>query len=126
MISNLKEKNIDTILRKNDQGFVFGITFVDHANKSVYNGSEIGKKYSLYNLQKRIGSAIKVNQKGSSLLFQKGQKRKSTVKKTNKNLIKNPEATALVKNLLKPDEPDIGSFYLLQRKKRKKKRRLNL
>ncbi|HWZ21432.1 MAG TPA: relaxase/mobilization nuclease domain-containing protein, partial [Cytophagaceae bacterium] len=126
MISNLKEKNIDTILRKNDQGFVFGITFVDHTNKSVYNGSEIGKEYSLSNLQKRIGSEIKVKQKGGSLLFQKGQKRKSKVKKTDKNLTKNPEGTALVKNLLKPEEPDIGSFYLLPRKKRKKKRRLNL
>lgn len=126
MISNLKEKKIDTILRKNDQGYVFGITFVDHTNKSVYNGSEIGKEYSLSNLQKRIGSVIRVEQQGSSQLFQKGQKRNFKVKKTAKNLIKNSEATALFKNILKPDEPDIGSFYLLPRKKRKKKRRLNL
>ena len=126
MISNLKEKKIDTIFRKNDQGYVFGITFVDHTNKSVHNGSEIGKEYSLSNLQKRIGSAIKVEQQGSSLLFQKGQRRNFKVKRTDKNLIKNSEVTALFKNLLKPDEPDIGSFYLLPRKKRKKKRRLNL
>ncbi len=126
MISNLKEKNIDTILRKNDQGYVFGITFVDHANKSVYNGSEISKEYSLSNLQKRIESFIKVKQKGSSLLFHKEQKPKSKVKKKDKDLIKNPEGSALVKNLLKPEEPDIGLFYLLPRKKRKKKRRLNL
>ena len=85
MISNLKERKIDTILRKNDQGYVFGITFVDHANKSVYNGSEIGKEYSLSNLQKRIGSAIKVEQRGSSLLFQQGHRRNIKVKKTYKN-----------------------------------------
>ncbi len=119
MISNLKERNIDTILRKNDQGYVFGITFVDHANKSVYNGSEIGKEYSLSNLQKRIESAIKVKQRGSSLLFQKGHRRKSKVKKTDKDLIKNPEGTALVKNLLKPEEPDIGLFIYYRGKKKK-------
>jgi hypothetical protein len=126
MISNLKVKNIDTILRKNDQGYVFGITFIDHANKSVYNGSEIGKEYSLSNLQKRFGSLIKDEQKSSSLLFPKGHKRNIKVKKADKNLIKNSEGTALLKSLLRPEEPDIGPSYLLMRKKRKKKRRQHL
>jgi Relaxase/Mobilisation nuclease domain len=126
IISNLRTKNIDTILRKNEQGYLFGITFIDHANKSVFNGSEVGKEYSLSNLQKRVGGLIKIERKGLSSPVHKDQKRNVKEKKTDKNLNRNPEGAVLVKSLLKPEEPDIEAFYLLPRKKRKKKRRQHL
>lgn len=39
-------KNIDCVVRKNDQGKMYGITFIDHQSKTVWNGSRLGKEFS--------------------------------------------------------------------------------
>ncbi len=42
----LKKEGIDTVVRKNDNGRIYGITFIDHHSKSVWNGSRLGKEFS--------------------------------------------------------------------------------
>lgn len=42
----LKTERIDITYRTNEDGFVYGITYVDHRTKSVFNGSDLGKAYS--------------------------------------------------------------------------------
>ncbi len=42
----LKAQHIDVVYRANDDGFVYGITYVDHRTKTVFNGSDLGKAYS--------------------------------------------------------------------------------
>lgn len=42
----LKEKNIEPIFRQNEQGRIYGVTFIDHQNKCVLNGSRLGKEFS--------------------------------------------------------------------------------
>ncbi|TDE51423.1 conjugal transfer protein MobB [Flavobacterium sp. GT3P67] len=42
----LLERRINTVVRRNGQGRVYGITFVDHSSKSVWNGSQLGKNFS--------------------------------------------------------------------------------
>ncbi len=37
---------IHVAIRQNAQGIVYGLTYVDHINKSVFNGKDIGKEYS--------------------------------------------------------------------------------
>jgi hypothetical protein len=46
LTSGLKKDGIDTVLRKNDAGLIYGITYVDHRTKCVFNGSALGKNYS--------------------------------------------------------------------------------
>ncbi len=50
----LERENITTVLRQNAEGRIYGITFVDHRNRSVFNGSEIGKAYSIAGLYKQL------------------------------------------------------------------------
>lgn len=45
-IANLKDKSIDLILRYNDDGRLYGATFVDHNTQTVLNGSRLGKEFS--------------------------------------------------------------------------------
>lgn len=45
-IEKLKENNIDVLLRVNDDGKLYGVTFIDHTHKIAFNGSRIGKEYS--------------------------------------------------------------------------------
>ncbi len=50
----LEQKNILTVLRQNNQGRIYGITFVDRNNKCVFNGSDLGKSYSAAHLEEKL------------------------------------------------------------------------
>jgi hypothetical protein len=43
---HLAEKGINVIIRKNETGRIYGITFIDHNSKTVWNGSRLGKELS--------------------------------------------------------------------------------
>ncbi|MFP3591428.1 conjugal transfer protein MobB [Chryseobacterium sp. SIMBA_038] len=49
-IEALKSKGINTIIRRNNTGRMYGITFVDHNTKTVWNGSGLGKELSANSL----------------------------------------------------------------------------
>lgn len=42
----LKDKNIDVIFRTNTENRIYGVTFIDHRNKYVFNGSKLGKQFA--------------------------------------------------------------------------------
>jgi hypothetical protein len=44
--AELREKGIDLVLRRNDQGRLYGVTFIDHYSRTVLNGSALGKEFS--------------------------------------------------------------------------------
>ena len=44
-VATLKDDGITTILRRSADDRVYGITFVDHDNRVVFNGSDLGKQY---------------------------------------------------------------------------------
>lgn len=44
--ANLHRKGIDVLFRENEQGRFYGITFIDHNNGCVANGSRLGKELS--------------------------------------------------------------------------------
>jgi hypothetical protein len=46
LIRAVERENISVVLRQNMAGLIYGITFIDHKEKCVFNGSEIGKAYS--------------------------------------------------------------------------------
>lgn len=50
----LEQKNILTVLRQNDHGRTYGITFVDRNNRCVFNGSDLGKAYSAAHLEQKL------------------------------------------------------------------------
>lgn len=42
----LAEQGINVVVRRNDTGRIYGITFIDHNSKTVWNGSRLGKELS--------------------------------------------------------------------------------
>jgi hypothetical protein len=42
----LVDQGINTIVRRNDQGRIYGITFIDHESRTVWNGSQLSKNLS--------------------------------------------------------------------------------
>ena len=50
----LHEKGVQCILRQNEEGRIYGVTFIDRKNKAVFNGSDLGKAYSASALSDRF------------------------------------------------------------------------
>jgi hypothetical protein len=53
LVKQLEKKGIHVALRQNDAGLIYGITYVDHQTKCVFNGSVLGKQYSAKAIQER-------------------------------------------------------------------------
>ena len=50
----LKKESVDMVLRENKEGIIYGITYIDHKNRTVFNGSDLGKAYSAKGLLERL------------------------------------------------------------------------
>jgi len=53
--AKLQAVNIDLVVRRNDQGRIYGITFIDHNYRCVFNGSRLGKEFSANVFNDRFG-----------------------------------------------------------------------
>lgn len=51
-------ESIHMILRKSNEGQLYGITYVDHKTKSVFNGSSLGKEFSAKGIQEKCAMNI--------------------------------------------------------------------
>ncbi|TDO67855.1 relaxase/mobilization nuclease-like protein [Flavobacterium chryseum] len=54
----LEQESIHMILRKNNEGQLYGITYVDHKTRSVFNGSSLGKEFSAKGIQENCAMNI--------------------------------------------------------------------
>lgn len=61
--TQLAQHHIDTVIRRNGKGRIYGVTFIDHHSKTVWNGSRLGKELAANNFNdcwnKNIKSEIK-------------------------------------------------------------------
>lgn len=51
----MKEKGIGVIFRQNDNRRIYGVTFIDHKNQTILNGSRLGKEFSANVFNERFG-----------------------------------------------------------------------
>jgi hypothetical protein len=69
----LLEQGINVVARRNDTGRIYGITFIDHNSKTVWNGSRLGKELSANTFNdywnKNITPEIKDSVKLQSKIF---------------------------------------------------------
>lgn len=122
----LKQKNIYTLLRQNAEGRLYGITFVDNQNKCVFNGSELGKGYSVAAIQSKLATPSGKNAEkaidadnsktsGKELRFDKSEEKAITMSAKD-----NP-----LNIMITPEQQSGNTPYSLLKKKRKKKRKNN-
>ncbi|TCN54503.1 relaxase [Flavobacterium circumlabens] len=117
----LEKEGIYAIFRRSMEGQLYGITFIDHITKNVFNGSSLGKEYSAKAIEERCGMNIagegKVNQiydklPSKELLIDDLQYQKDTITIPN-----------LVKLLDLITRAEYSSDYIAKQFKQKKKRR---
>lgn len=46
LVALLKKGGIDVVFRENEAGRVYGVTFIDHNRREVFNGSRLGKDFA--------------------------------------------------------------------------------
>ena len=56
----LAGKGIDAVFRENDEGRIYGATFIDHKNREVYNGSRLGKEFSANAFERLFNSPVNI------------------------------------------------------------------
>jgi len=122
--SYLKKADITLTVRKNEEGRVYGLSYIDHLNKAVFNGSDLGKIYS---------AAAVTNGFQNKSLNNKSATAEQTPEKTenissgNVLTVNNQTGRTLLDELLNPYETNQSMPNQFGPKKRKKKRRkLNL
>lgn len=61
LMAALQKEKIQVVLRQNDSSILYGITYVDHHTKCVFNGSHLGKRYSAKGIQERCSAEPQLN-----------------------------------------------------------------
>jgi hypothetical protein len=120
IITALAKEGIHTVLRQNQSGLIYGITFIDHQTKCVFNGSDLGKQYSATSLQERCANGAITDAK---------QIDKRQELKYSDDIVELPSKAAtpdykLLHELIKPEE-QINFVPYQMKKKRKKRTRTN-
>lgn len=113
----LEQQKVRIVIRKNEEGRTYGITFVDMANRSVFNGSEIGRSYSAAGLEKLMNTTS-----GSAPNNSKNKWQRKNILMDNKGLVEF-NGFSMVTELLKPIEESTFLPYQLKKKKKKIKRK---
>lgn len=80
--AKLQKLNISLFLRRNGTGRIVGVTFIDHNERYVMNGSRLGKEYSANALNQRLEGA-KNTRVNSQQVTDSTQKKKLTKLKQN-------------------------------------------
>ena len=67
LIQVLEKDGIKTVLRQNEAGQIYGITYVDFRTKCVFNGSDLGKQYSAKAISERCGHQQQQSEKHENI-----------------------------------------------------------
>jgi len=76
----LEKQGISVLFRENEQGRIYGATFIDHEQKCVFNGSRLGKEFSanvftdLFNDKENKSDIFKTDEKQAFEPFTQSQK----------------------------------------------------
>jgi len=132
LVAALEKQGISAVLRQNEAGLTYGITYVDHKTQSVFNGSALGKSYSAKGLQERclpervLGQDLRSDHPAHRLLTESGPQHESKTMDTGRQPLSFSVAASDPLDAILQPEPvsDYVPSHLKRRIKKKKKRNL--
>ncbi|WP_423147867.1 relaxase/mobilization nuclease domain-containing protein [Rubrolithibacter danxiaensis] len=130
LVTVLEKQGIHTILRQNESGLIYGITYVDHQTKCVFNGSALGKTYSAKAVQERCSQKAGADQKTAAVqqVLPEPQDAKIQMQLPDSKLRSEsaahfPDIGKAMDLLMQPEQVPEYLPYHLKKKNRKKKRK---
>jgi hypothetical protein len=116
LLAELQKQNINVAFRTNDQGYTYGITYIDNQNKTAFNGSDLGKAYSA----KAILSRFSATDKRIKPELQKQPKRNAqSITQQPKIYLKPPDQTNYLLQALAKYQPEAAPSTPRKKKKRR-------
>ncbi|MFA6151980.1 MAG: relaxase/mobilization nuclease domain-containing protein [Chitinophagaceae bacterium] len=124
LVKALDKEGIKAILRTNENGIVYGLTYVDHKTKCVFNGGALGKPYSANGIRERLQASLKkplanwqenIIRPGQNVVHDSDWKTNTGNENTN--------ADSLLNDLLHAENTGNDIPYELRAKKRKRRKR---
>lgn len=148
-IAKLREKGIDILIRENNDGRIYGVTFIDHNTHTVLNGSRLGREFSANAFERWFngdGQKPQItmpnqsnvpNRTQSTSQTQSGGTASSNSSSNHKNNQTSQQTSSYSNDFDQPSLPGLDLFQLgpgfdaeqeamnreMERRKRKKKRR---
>ena len=113
----LISKSIEVVFRQNETGKLYGVTFIDHQNRTVFKGSDLGKAYSASALEVHFDRTVSI--KADNLNNMERNYKTFTPKKN----ISFSDKSSLIDLMFETELQDNPSFKNVQRKHRKKRRK---
>jgi Relaxase/Mobilisation nuclease domain len=132
LIKTLEKEGIDTVLRQNANGIIYGLTYVDHQTKCVFNGSALGKAYSAKAIRERCSQSVSIDDKvtlkaGEKEQLSQGQNNAMPMQLPLSKEHKVVEQSTLILTIGKAldtlMQPEYAQNYLPYQLKKKKKKR---
>ena len=117
----LQKQNIHTVFRHNDQGYVFGLTFIDNKNKTVFNGSDLGKHYTAKGIMERLSHTDKPI-KPELKTYLQPQKATNYLEQAQPTKIYLKPSEDYLESLLNGPRQDYTSASIPSKKRKRKKR----
>ena len=120
-VSALEKEQISAVLWKGKADVLYGITYIDHKTKSVFNGSELGKEYSAKAIMEKCHPERVIQPIQEGILKHHTSLPKEVKKESINANSNHTEGNSLL--LLHTDPPIIDPIpYQFKNKKKKKKR----
>lgn len=108
---------IKTAERRNEQGRLYGLTYIDHKTKCVFNGSSLGKTYSASGIEERCGvKDFNTGRTAVKILEDNTLKNKPS----QSSFISVGELQKIIDSVL---QPEFSADFIPSQLKRKKKRK---
>jgi hypothetical protein len=117
----LQKENISLVTRQNEEGFVYGLTYIDHRTRCVFNGSELGKLYSAKGVMEKCG-ITQLPKETESLAKKSPFMQSSSIKPRAESKWNKQAALRILDKLLAPVQVENIVPFELRKQKRKRKK----
>lgn len=127
LVKALEKEGINTVIRQNADGIIYGLTYVDHRTKCVFNGSAIGKPYSAKGILERCAEPKETPIQKQDFVKQPSSKKlpleeQKPVPATSQS----KDSIDLLETLLQPEHaPGYVPYQLTKKGGKKRKKRVN-
>ncbi|HMU47544.1 MAG TPA: relaxase/mobilization nuclease domain-containing protein [Chitinophagaceae bacterium] len=118
----LEKEKISLVIRQNDQGLVYGLTYIDHHTKSVFNGSDIGKQYSAKGILEKCGIVQYVPEQAKAIEHTPVSQTKKQEQHHEITPSKQLDIGKIIEDVIKPTEEIHYLPYELKKRRKRKKR----
>jgi hypothetical protein len=116
----LSSDGINIIIRKNSDGLLYGITYIDHTSKCIFNGSTLGSSYAAKAIQERCKDVVI---KSQNKALNNSQHTEFQSSKNTVSFISAEQLQKIIDSIISPENHGEYIPKELKGKRRKRKRK---